>query len=93
MRASRGIGASRGIVRCNEHRNHGPAFDTWPASLPQITYIVEDGGNLCVTCTNEHAEDNVKSREQDPQWRVVAAQVNKGQTQCDHCYRMIQGDL
>ena len=81
---------SRGVVKANEKRTNGPWFDTWPPGLPQITYIVEDGGNLCVTCTNEHGENDLKRRDQDAQWRVVGAQVNAGQTQCDHCYRMIQ---
>lgn len=73
-------------VRPNEIRGHGPKHDTWPASLPQVTYITADGGHLCVTCANS---DGSLAVDASDQWRIIGAQVNQHHTTCDHCERII----
>ena len=80
-------------VRANETRSTGPAFDHWPASLPQVSYVVADGGFLCVTCANggNGSEANTAT-DTDPQWRIVGAQVNGEDTPCDHCGRIITSE-
>jgi hypothetical protein len=74
------------IVEANETRGTGPTWDHWPSSLPQISYVTEDGAILCVTCANR---DGSTERDADKQWRIIGAQVNDEPTQCQHCYRMI----
>lgn len=85
---------ARLFVEANEKRKSGPLWDTWPSSLPQVTYITADSGNLCVTCANENAEmtptsKNVEDR-LESQWRIIGAQLNRANTQCDNCYRWIR---
>ena len=73
-------------VEANEIRNHGPVYNTWPASLPQVSYVVADSAFLCVSCANEHAD-----LQDSDQWRIIGAQVNEDPTECAHCYRTILG--
>lgn len=76
-------------VRAFEIRNQGPQHDSWPAQFPQISYVLADGGFVCVTCANGGNGSLASTDTDDPQWRIVGAQVNLRDTQCDHCYRTI----
>jgi len=77
-------------VRPNEPRDSGPHYDRWPASLPQISYCLADGGFLCVTCANGgHGSIASTTSETEPQWRIIGAQCNDYPTTCDHCARTI----
>lgn len=74
----------------NEIRSTGPSFDTWPANLPQVAYVVADGGFLCATCANGGDGSLAGlSDVTDRQWRIVGAQTNADDTACDHCGWMI----
>jgi hypothetical protein len=83
-------------VQANEVRSTGPKFDTWPASLPYVAYVVADGAFLCVTCANggngSRAADQDLDRHPagtDQQWIIVGAQVNAQLERCAHCERTI----
>ncbi len=87
--------ASSRIVRAGETRGTGPTWDHWPSSLPQISYVVADGGMLCYVCANggngscattEHDKSDMHS----DQWRIIGACCNDGDTICDHCGRTIR---
>ena len=82
---------SEKIVQANETRITGPSHDAWPAQFPQISYVLGDGGFLCVTCANGGNGSEANVMTDDLQWKIIGAQVNNGPTQCDHCYRFIQG--
>lgn len=61
----------------------------WPGGY-EIHYITKDGwGVLCHQCANENIELTVGD---DPQWRIVAADVNyeDDDCYCDNCYRTIE---
>lgn len=77
-------------VQTNEVRSTGPSFDTWPASLPQISYVTADGAFLCVVCANggNGSEASTKDDTSD-QWRIIGAQVNEEDHACAHCERLI----
>lgn len=77
------------VVGPNEPRKTGPTHDSWPAGLAQVSYVLADGGFGCVTCANGGNGSAMSTDTEDPQWRIVGAQVNNGPTQCDHCNRMI----
>lgn len=79
----------RSRVRANEVRSTGPTFDHWPASLPQVAYVTDDGGFLCVTCANGGHGSLASTTSDDPQWRIIGAQINDTETPCAHCDRLI----
>lgn len=89
-------------VEANEKRTTGPAYDRWPAELPYVAYVCQDGAILCVTCANggngseagaEDLQDGSVS--DDPnwakQWRVIGAQLLDvhSDRHCAHCNRVI----
>jgi hypothetical protein len=84
------------VVRKGEIRSTGPTWDHWPASLPQLAYVVKDGGFLCVACANggngSRAGDILDpSCPDDDQWRVVGGMESDGSERfmCAHCQRQI----
>jgi hypothetical protein len=79
-------------VLANEIRSTGPAFDSWPASLPQVSYVTEDGGFLCVTCANGGNGSEASITADSLQWRIIGAQINDDDTPCDHCNRIIRAE-
>jgi len=78
------------VVRANESRSTGPTWAHWPASLPQVSYVTVDGGFLCVTCANGGNGSDASTTSDDPQWRIMGAQVNEEDTICYHCGRTIR---
>src|SRR5215471_11378158 len=76
-------------VEANEIRSTGPNWDAWPAGLPFVSYVTQDGGYLCVTCANGGHGSIASTASDDPQWRIMGAQVNDDPTTCDHCGRTI----
>ena len=60
----------------------------WPGHYPMF-YICQDMGTLCPKCANANAE--LTGDTNDPQWNVVAAEVNweDGQMTCDNCNERI----
>ena len=76
------------FVTANEPRT-GLHYDRWPSSLPQVTYMSEDGGNFCVTCANGGNGSEASTTTDDLQWKIVGAQINEEDTMCDHCQRFI----
>jgi hypothetical protein len=77
-------------VKANEHRDTGPLYDRWPASLPIVSFCLADGGFLCVTCANGGNGSLASIADgTEPQWRVIGAQCNDYPTTCDHCNRII----
>lgn len=77
------------LVRANETRGTGPAYDRWPVSLPQVSYVTADGGFLCVYCANGAHQSDASTIDVSDQWRIIGAQVNADDTPCDHCGRII----
>ncbi len=53
-----------------------PTRDTWPAGLPQISYVLADGGFGCVTCANGGNGSLMSVDQEDHQWKIVGAQIN-----------------
>lgn len=80
-------------VYANEIRSTGPTWNAWPASLPQVSYVLADGGFLCVTCANGGNGSDASTENDDKQWRIIGAQVNDEATNCDHCGRQIISEL
>lgn len=68
------------IVRANETRGTGPTYDHWPASLPQVSYVLADGGFICVYCANGGNGSDASTTAEDSQWRIIGAQVNQNDT-------------
>jgi hypothetical protein len=81
-------------VLANEIRSTGPTWNRFPANLPQVAYITDDGGQLCVTCANGGNESEATLKESDDpsdrQWQIIGAQTWSDPVQCDHCNRTIQ---
>lgn len=77
------------IVRANETRGTGPKWNRWPASLPQVSYVMADGGFLCYVCANGGNGSEASTTADSDQWRIIGAQVNDYDTTCDHCARII----
>jgi hypothetical protein len=86
---SRFIDGTGPIVQANEIRSTGPKFDTWPASLPQVAYVMADGVFLCVTCANGGNGSEASTTAESDQWRIIGAQVNDQPETCAHCNRTI----
>lgn len=72
-----------------------PAY-AWPGGYP-IFYVTADSAALCPDCVNDPdnpahtgAEARTKGID-DPQWRIVASDVNWEDTSlyCDHCNKQI----
>lgn len=67
----------------------------WPGGYP-IFYLTADNGVLCPDCANKNISlcaCPVESKEADPMWRIVAADINyedESHTTCDHCYQPIE---
>lgn len=66
----------------------------WPGGYP-IFYLTADNGILCPKCANENISEcacPAESREADPQWRIVAADINyeDDSLYCDHCNKQIE---
>jgi hypothetical protein len=79
------------FVTANETRSTGPSWNHWPANLPQVAYVVADGGFLCVTCANGGNGSLASTETDDKQWRIIGAQCVADPTPCDHCGRTIVG--
>lgn len=58
----------------------------WPGGYP-LFYDVKDGGVLCVKCAREAEAEGLIKDPDDPQWYIVAADVNyeSPDLYCDHC--------
>lgn len=90
-------------VQANEVRSTGPKWNRWPASLPQIAYVTQDGRRLCVTCANggfgsrAADEDVIQGHHPDDEaWRVIGAYVSTGDLHedvCAHCDRAIPASI
>lgn len=80
------------VVRANETRGTGPAWNQWPAELPFVAYVTADGAFLCVTCANGgHGSMAGTEKTDSDQWRIIGAQINDGPEPCTHCDRTIPG--
>jgi len=60
----------------------------WPGGYP-LYYVTQDGGILCPNCVNENKELVTGV---DPQWHIIAHDVNYEDTglYCDNCYEEIK---
>lgn len=63
----------------------------WPGGYP-LYYITKDGGVLCGKCAREAEAEGLTSDPGDPQWYIVAAEVNWEDTSlyCDHAGERIE---
>lgn len=63
----------------------------WPGGYP-IYYICRDSGVLCPHCANEAETEGLTGDRDDPQWDIVAADINYEDPSllCDHCGERIE---
>lgn len=78
----------------NAQRNPDGTFSAyaWPGGYP--TYcLTADGGVLCTACSNRaNGSEANESPDADPQWRIVAQDVNweDPDLHCDYCGTRIE---
>ncbi len=60
----------------------------WPGGYP-FYYITKDGGVFCPKCVNENLE---LVEGDDPQWRIVAYDINyeDDDLYCDNCNEQVE---
>ena len=58
----------------------------WPGGYP-VFYVCRDSGVLCPDCAREAEKEGLTGDEYDPQWNIVAAEVNWEDPElfCDNC--------
>lgn len=63
----------------------------WPGGYP-VFYLCQDGGVLCPTCARMAEADRENHPADDPQWNIVASDINWEHPllACDHCYKVIE---
>jgi len=78
------------MMNVNDIRLENGTYPTyaWPGGYP-LFYITKDGGVLCPKCVNENLE---LVEGDDPQWRIVAYDINYEDTElyCDNCNEKIE---